>query len=572
MKKIIQYITLLMFVLVIGACSKENVGGNDWYYPNSGSNVNEEFNIPNGETYNSIVENPFVFTSYETSSYFSMDSFTASYSNLRRYIQSNWKIPTDVIKTDELINYFDYDFVPPVDGETFSIHAAMGQTPWNEETSLLTIGVKTKEEKLENVKGNNIVFLIDVSGSMESTNKLPLVREAFEMLVDTLDNTDCISIVTYASGVKTILDGGYGDDKAKLKSAIRSLKASGGTNGSDGINVAYSLCEKHFIIGGNNRVIIASDGDFNIGVSSQSGLEALIKSKLNSGIYLTVLGFGMGNYKDTTMETLAKYGNGGYAYIDSLQEAKKVLVDEIDKTLVTVAKDVKNMVSFNPDVVESYRLIGYENKLLTEDDFNDENKDAGEVGSGHTTVVCYELVLKQEIDTVVGDIFHVQIHYKDPNTDESKTSEKSFAQSDVNSVTEDYYFVSALIEFSLALRNSNYKGNANYQNVLTRLENNCSSSLKKDEYKQEFYDLVTIALKQNLFAEEVEEIKIEIYTTFGEKNLLLPANSLFTEQDIIQYVYGKEDKNYEVYYDADFTQRFSSLYVLQDIVVFIKQI
>lgn len=572
MKKIIQCFVLLMFILVVCACSKNDGGFYNPYYPDYSINSDMVSTIPNGESYNSIVENPFVYTSYEKNSYFSMDSFTASYSNLRRYIHSNMKLPTDIIKTDELINYFDYDFVSPVDNETFSISATMGQTPWNERTSFITIGIKTKEEKLDNIKGNNIVFLIDVSGSMASDNKLPLVKEAFNMLVDTLGDTDCISVVTYASGVKTILDGCYGDNKLQLKQAIQSLKASGATNGGAGLNIAYDLCEKNFIVGGNNRVIIASDGDFNIGVSSQSDLEALVKEKLDSGIYLTALGFGMGNYKDTTMETLAKYGNGGYAYIDNIKEAKKVLVDEIDKTLVTVAKDVKNMVSFNSDFVESYRLIGYENKLLTEDDFNDENKDAGEVGSGHTTVVCYEVVLKEEIDAYVGNLFHVTIHYKDPITNEAKTTQQAFGQLDLNHFTEDYYFVSALVEFSLALRNSSYKGSANYQTVLARLENYCGMSLKYDEYKKEFYDLVTLALEKNLLAEKREEIKIEIYTEFGKKIILLPANSLLTEKDIIQYTYGKEEGIFEVYTDVDFTKRFTSIYISTDIEVFIKKL
>lgn len=573
MKKIMTCLVVITTIFILVGCSKN--GGYDVNFKPSSNPSQGETSIPTGESYNEIVENPFINTTYENNSYFSMDSFTAAYSNLRRYINSGMSLPTDIIKTDELINYFRYDLAEPADGETFSISAEMGKTSWNEKTSLITIGVKTKTQKLATSKGNNIVFLIDTSGSMSMGNKLPLVKEAMCMLVDTLSENDCISIVTYASGVRTVLDGGYSDNKTGIKNQINSLESGGSTNGASGIELAYAVCEKHFIPGGNNRVIIASDGDFNVGKSSQTELEDLIKEKLNTGIYLTALGFGMGNYKDTTMETLAKNGNGGYAYIDSIQEAKKVLVDEIDKTLVTVAKDVKNMVSFNSEYVASYRLIGYENKLLTEDDFNDEKKDAGEIGSGHTTIVCYEVVLKENVDESNASLFDVKINYKDPITNESKTTEKSFNTVDVNHPSENFYFVSALVEFSLSLRNSPYKENATYRHALETLDAYCSNSLKNDEYKLEFYHLVTTALERGLIAEETNQVKIEIYTAFGKKIMFVPKNSMIDEKTIIKEVYGNDESNavgnIEVYYDADFTIRFEPMYAYEDIVVFIKK-
>ena len=562
-------LVVIMTIFILVGCSKS--GGYDVNIKPSYGPSQSDASIPTGESYNSIVENPFVNTTHEKNSYFSMDSFTAAYSNLRRYIQSGMSLPADIIKTDELINYFHYDLAEPADGETFHISAEMGKTPWNEKTSLITIGVKTKTEKPDASKGNNIVFLLDVSGSMSTDNKLPLVKEAMCMLVDTLSENDCISIVTYASGVKTILDGGYADNKTVIKNQINSLEARGSTNGEGGIELAYAVCEKHFIPGGNNRVIIASDGDFNVGKSSQTDVQGLIKEKLNTGIYLTALGFGMGNYKDTTMETLAKNGNGGYAYIDSIQEAKKVLVDEIDKTLVTVAKDVKNMVSFNSDYVTSYRLIGYENKLLTEDDFNDDKKDAGEVGSGHTTIVCYEVVLNGKENESSNALFDVKINYKDPITNESKTTEKSFSGADVNHQSENFYFVSALVEFSLSLRNSPYKENATYQHALEMLDANCSNFLKNDEYKLEFYNLVTTALKRGLVAEETNQVKIEIYAYFGKKIMFVPKNTLIDEKMIIREVYGN-NANAKVYCDADFSIRFDTTYAYENMVVFIEKI
>lgn len=571
MKKLMTHLLMIMFVCTMcTSCSQKDISLNPSYYPNVVDEVNQ-FSFDIGESYNEINENPFIHTTYHSDSYFSMDSFTASYANLRRYIQNGMKISSNIIKTDELINYFHYQLDEPLDGETFGISAQMETSPWNEETKLLTVGVQTKAEKLENTKGNNFVFLIDVSGSMSSENKLPLIQDAFCLLVDTLSENDCISIVTYASGLRTILDGGSGDEKKVLKDTIHSLKASGSTYGEQGLRKAYELAEKHFIPGGNNRVILASDGDFNVGISSQEGLRDFITGKLNTGIYLTTLGVGMGNYKDTTMETLAKYGNGGYAYIDTIEEAKKVLVDEIDKTFVTVAKDVKNKIHFNSNIVESYRLIGYENKRLTEEDFNDEHKDAGEVGSGHTTMVCYELVLKQDADLDIERIFDVQINYKDPKTNQSLTTKKEFSQLDFKAVNEDFYFVGALVEFSLALRNSPYKGTANCQSILDRLAQYCSMSLKEDQYKQEFYRLVQLVVANGLLPVEDATIILEMHTDYGIKSICLPQSTLLTADKIKQYAYGlKIEGNISVYLDQTYTVLFQKMKVNKDVIVYLK--
>lgn len=571
MKKLMTHLLMIMFVCTMcTSCSQKDINLNPSYYPNVVDEVNQ-FSFDTGESYNEINENPFIHTTYHSDSYFSMDSFTASYANLRRYIQNGMKISSNIIKTDELINYFHYQLDEPLDGETFGISAQMETSPWNEETKLLTVGVQTKAEKLENTRGNNFVFLIDVSGSMSSENKLPLIQDAFCLLVDTLSENDRISIVTYASGLRTILDGGSGDEKKVLKDTIHSLKASGSTYGEQGLRKAYELAEKHFIPGGNNRVILASDGDFNVGISSQEGLRDFITGKLNTGIYLTTLGVGMGNYKDTTMETLAKYGNGGYAYIDTIEEAKKVLVDEIDKTFVTVAKDVKNKIHFNSNIVESYRLIGYENKRLTEEDFNDEHKDAGEVGSGHTTMVCYELVLKQDANLDIERIFDVQINYKDPKTNQSLTTKKEFGQLDFKAVNEDFYFVGALVEFSLALRNSPYKGTANCQSVLDRLAQYCSMSLKEDQYKQEFYRLVQLVVANGLLPVEDATIILEMHTDYGIKSICLPQSTLLTADKIKQYAYGlKIEGNILVYLDQTYTVLFQKMKVNEDVIVYLK--
>lgn len=600
MKKILSAIAIMALMIVFASCTNSRKdGGASLYEPDNGmiedgtsSQFDYEF-VHNwgdqflGENYNRIVENQYVYTNKQQESYFSMDSFTASYSNLRRYINYQTKIPNDAVRTDELLNYFNYDFGGPENDEMFSISANLGSTPWNERTQLLTINIKAKETDQGNYTGNNIVFLIDVSGSMASTNKLNLIKAVFPKFLDALAPTDKISIVTYSNKIKILANGVYADEKEALKKVVNGLSATGGTAGADGLEKAYNVAKSNHIAGGNNRVIIASDGDFNIGRYSQDDLKELVENQLNSGIYLTTLGFGMGNYKDTTMETLAKYGNGGYAYIDNLEEAEKVLVNDLNKTLYTVAKDVKSCVTFNPNVVKAYRLIGYENKQLTKDEFNDVNKDAGEICSGHNTIVCYEIELYEDTpnsDDADSDMFSVEIKYKDPKTDVSSVFSRSFKETDEKlAVTEEWYFASAIIEFSLLIRDSSYKFNASCKNILERLAVNCKNLLEKDQLKEEFYQLVKKAYQCNLITEPVsEDVLITIIYDAGIKYILCEKGMTINSSKILKYTFGKNNGlfdsttneliRYAVFADMACTEPLEEFTLVEDVTIFLKPI
>lgn len=600
MKKILSAIAIMALMIVFASCTNSRKdGGASLYEPDNGmiedgtsSQFDYEF-VHNwgdqflGENYNRIVENQYVYTNKQQESYFSMDSFTASYSNLRRYINYQTKIPNDAVRTDELLNYFNYDFGGPENDEMFSISANLGSTPWNERTQLLTINIKAKETDQGNYTGNNIVFLIDVSGSMASTNKLNLIKAVFPKFLDALAPTDKISIVTYSNKIKILANGVYADEKEALKKVVNGLSATGGTAGADGLEKAYNVAKSNCIAGGNNRVIIASDGDFNIGRYSQDDLKELVENQLNSGIYLTTLGFGMGNYKDTTMETLAKYGNGGYAYIDNLEEAEKVLVNDLNKTLYTVAKDVKSCVTFNPNVVKAYRLIGYENKQLTKDEFNDVNKDAGEICSGHNTIVCYEIELYEDTpnsDDADSDMFSVEIKYKDPKTDVSSVFSRSFKETDEKlAVTEEWYFASAIIEFSLLIRDSSYKFNASCKNILERLAVNCKNLLEKDQLKEEFYQLVKKAYQCNLITEPVsEDVLITIIYDAGIKYILCEKGMPINSSKILKYTFGKNNGlfdsttneliRYAVFADMACTEPLEEFMLVEDVTIFLKPI
>lgn len=600
MKKILSAIAIMALMIVFASCTNSRKdGGASLYEPDNGmiedgtsSQFDYEF-VHNwgdqflGENYNRIVENQYVYTNKQEESYFSMDSFTASYSNLRRYINYQTKIPNDAVRTDELLNYFNYDFGGPENDEMFSISANLGSTPWNERTQLLTINIKAKETDQGNYTGNNIVFLIDVSGSMASTNKLNLIKAVFPKFLDALAPTDKISIVTYSNKIKILANGVYADEKEALKKVVNGLSATGGTAGADGLEKAYNVAKLNYIAGGNNRVIIASDGDFNIGRYSQDDLKELVENQLNSGIYLTTLGFGMGNYKDTTMETLAKYGNGGYAYIDNLEEAEKVLVNDLNKTLYTVAKDVKSCVTFNPNVVKAYRLIGYENKQLTKDEFNDVNKDAGEICSGHSTIVCYEIELCEDTpnsDDADSDMFSVEIKYKDPKTDVSSVFSRSFKETDEKlAVTEEWYFASAIIEFSLLIRDSSYKFNASCKNILERLAVNCKNLLEKDQLKEEFYQLVKKAYQCNLITEPVsEDVLITIIYDAGIKYILCEKGMTINSSKILKYTFGKNNGlfdsttneliRYAVFADMACTEPLEEFTLVEDVTIFLKPI
>ena len=427
----------------------------------------------NTEEYNTQDENIFKDTVTSPLSTFSIDTDTASYSNMRRFILNGQKIPEGSIRSEELINYFDYTKAETEEGKPFGVNYTVSKCPWNEDNMLAMITVSGEELKVQ--KPSNIVFLIDVSGSMYDYNKLPLVKMSLSMLLDKLGGSDTVSIVTYASGTKVALEPTRVSEKEKILEVMNGLYASGGTYGEGGIELAYQQAEK-YKIDGNNRIILCTDGDFNIGKASEGELDKLISEKRDKGIFLSVLGFGMGNYKDNKMETLADKGNGNYAYIDNLREAKKVLVDDMSKTIYTIAKDVKIQTEFNPETVSKYRLIGYENRQLNNEDFDNDKKDAGELGAGATVTVLYELVpasgdiqqqLKYQSTETTGssDLMTVKIRYKEPEGSESILSEYPIA-SGVSEPTKDFNFAAAVAELGMILNDSEFKGNATLDSVI----------------------------------------------------------------------------------------------------------
>lgn len=480
-------------------------------YNYSSASVMEEWDYSYGngntEEYSSITEPGYRAVATEPLSTFSADVDTASYSNLRRMLRRGYtpeEIPQGAVRIEEMLNYFSYDYNLPQEEEPFGVTTVIGDCPWNGEALLLQIGLRTEAIDFSEAPDSNLVFLIDVSGSMEDDDKLPLLVNALKMLVAELGEKDRISIVTYASQDQVILEGVHGDDKETITRALELLTAGGSTNGSAGIRTAYQLAGEYFIEGGNNRVILATDGDLNVGISSESDLEKLITKEKQSGVFLSVLGFGAGNYKDNKMETLADKGNGNYAYIDSIREARKVLVEQMGATLVTVAKDVKLQVEFNPAYVKGYRLIGYEDRMLETADFDDDTKDAGEIGAGHMVTALYEILpvdSRQEIpqtslryqDTQAragvenGEWLTLSIRYKEPESETSKlctypvTSEAYQEQP-----TGDFYFAAAVAELGLLLRDSEYKGASSYESIreLLRL-----ADTDRDEYRSEFADL-----------------------------------------------------------------------------------
>ena len=497
-KKLLSLVCASVMIFSLSACA---LGGAKTSMDNAASAPGSSYyngsvldgDLTSGEGYTEIVENNFVSAAENPNSYFSIDANTASYPNLRNLITRGYgSIPKDAVRVEEMLNYFDYDYETPSDGSVLSLTSSVFDTPYNEDTKLLTIGLAAQKVDFSGVK-NNLVFLIDVSGSMYSDDKLPLVQQAFMMLAENLNPEDRVSIVTYASGDSVPLSGAYGYEKQKIVAAIEDLTAGGSTAGSKGIKKAYALAEQYFIEGGNNRVILATDGDFNLGTTTTIGLEHLISEKRESGIYLSVFGFGRGNVQSEKMETLALKGNGVYSYIDSVNEAKRALVEGIGGSMVTVAKDVKAGITFNPEYVESYRLVGYENKLLTEEEFNDSNTDAGELGSGHTVTVVYEIVMTDKAVSDGGNIAEVVIKYKPTeNVGGDATTEQSLtlavgADRYHSEMTATDAFVSSVVEFALILRDSSFKADSDLNALITRLSD---LDLSGDEFKAEFRDLV----------------------------------------------------------------------------------
>jgi Ca-activated chloride channel family protein len=430
----------------------------------------------NTEGYNHITENRFLAAKDQPLSTFSIDVDTASYSNARRFLSQGSLPPKDAIRVEEWLNYFSYDYAGPSDDKPFAVHSEVSQCPWNEQHKLVRIGIKGKTLAEENVPPRNLVFLLDVSGSMMDANKLPLVKQGLSMLVNTLRPQDSIAMVVYAGASGLVLPATSGKERGRILNALGQLEAGGSTNGGDGIRLAYSVAQQSFKKGGINRVILATDGDFNVGTTSEGELTRLIEDKRQTGVFLTVLGFGTGNVKDDTMEMLADKGNGNYAYVDTAAEAHKVLVREAGSTLVTIAKDVKLQVEFNPTRVQSYKLIGYENRLLAKEDFNDDKKDAGEIGAGHTVTALYEVVpvgapnpqiptvdpLKYQTSAAISpaaegsELMTVAVRYKLPS---SQTSTKfSVVVNDVErplaQASTDYRFGVAVANIALLLRGS----------------------------------------------------------------------------------------------------------------------
>jgi len=461
------------------------------------------------DEYDSFVENPFENSSSNPLSTFSIDVDNASYTNIRKFINNGQSVPKDAVRVEEMMNFFKYSYSKPNNDNPFAINTEYGDCPWNTNHKLVKIGLQGKEIPTDNLPNSNFVFLIDVSGSMSDTNKLPLVIESLKILTKQLRKEDKISIVVYAGAAGLVLPATSGNDKEKIIAALEKLQAGGSTAGGEGINLAYKVAEENFIKGGNNRVIIATDGDFNVGASSDSDMISLIEEKRKSGVFLTCLGYGMGNYKDSKLEKLADKGNGNYAYIDNMQEANRFLVKEFKGSMFAIAKDVKIQIEFNPKHVQNYRLIGYENRKLQNEDFTNDAIDAGELGSGHTVTALYEIIpvgvksnfsiepidlkyseTKPNTDALANELATIKFRYKKPDGDKSI----EIVQTIDNNVTtlenssEDFKFCSAVAWFGLKLRDSKLVTNKNKKDILELASKSKSKDI--DGYRSEFIRLV----------------------------------------------------------------------------------
>lgn len=466
----------------------------------------------NTEEYASIHENTFLETLQNPLSTFSIDVDNASYSNMRRFINHGQQPPKDAVRIEEMINYFTYDYPQPEGDDPFSVNTEISECPWNPDHQLVHIGLQGKQIATDNLPPSNLVFLIDVSGSMNTPEKLPLVKAGFKLLVNELRPQDRVSIVVYAGATGVVLSPTAGDQKAQIMAAIEGLEAGGSTAGGAGIQRAYELAEEHFMEGGNNRVILATDGDFNVGVSSNAAMERLIEKKRESGVFLTVLGFGMGNYKDSKMEILANKGNGNYAYIDNILEAKKVFVNEFGGTLFTIAKDVKLQLEFNPAKVKGYRLIGYENRALKNEDFNNDRKDAGDLGSGHTVTALYEIIpagakdspylanvdsLKYQRAATIDptayasdELLTLKLRYKKPSGIKSRLISKTVFEdgTPLAETSDNFRFSAAVAAFGMLLRESEFKGTATLTDVLDMAKG--AKGDDEEGYRAEFIQMV----------------------------------------------------------------------------------
>jgi Ca-activated chloride channel homolog len=477
---------------------------------NSAAKTDPEPVAPTGESYKSIVDNQFYTAARQPLSTFSIDVDAASYSNVRRYINEGQLPPKDAVRIEEMVNYFPYDYPQPTGDKPFSINTEVANAPWNSQHKLVQIGLQGKKISMEKLPPSNLVFLLDVSGSMNEPNKLPLLKASLKLLVNELRPTDRVAIVVYAGNAGLVLPSTPGSQKSKIIAALDKLEAGGSTAGGEGIVQAYKVARDNFLKTGNNRVILATDGDFNVGPSSDDELVKLIEQERKSGVFLTVLGLGMGNIKDSKMEQLADKGNGNYAYLDSIMEAKKVLVKEVGSTLFTIAKDVKIQVEFNPKQVQAYRLIGYENRVLANKDFKDDKKDAGELGAGHAVTALYEVVpvgvksdlkfgqpttsdqadRETQITATSPELMQVRLRYKAPKSDTSQllTGTVENQNRQIDTASNNLKFASAVAAYGMNLRNSPYKGKTDYNTVLELANQSKGSDL--DGYRSEFIRLV----------------------------------------------------------------------------------
>ena len=506
-----------------GACDSV-VSAADTYNSVMDSASNSEYvKIGYGESgydtreYDYQEEHRFVSTKDSPLSTFAADCDTASYSNIRSYIEEGTLPPAGAVRVEEMINYFDYDYVSdPEAGKKFAVYTEYADCPWNADTKLMMVGLNTTAIERSEKKASNLVFLIDTSGSMYEENKLPLAQKAFKMLAENLNENDRISIVTYAGSDTVVINGVAGSDAYTICEALDSLEASGSTNGSAGLITAYEIAEQQFIKDGNNRVILATDGDLNVGLTSESDLVGLITEEKDSGIFLSVLGFGSDNLKDNKLEALADHGNGNYSYLDSVYEAKKVLVDEMGGTLYTVAKDVKLQIEFNPEQVKGYRQIGYENRALSAEDFADDTVDGGEIGAGHVVTALYEVVpvdsefdvpeaetkyiSKKQSTDYSGELATVNIRYKEPDGDKSTLETAVIkAESGQKEMSHDLSFASAVAAYGMLLTDSAYKGTATYKMVeelaeagitIQTDERNMAQASNDQLYRSQFLELV----------------------------------------------------------------------------------
>ncbi len=461
-----------------------------------------------GEGYALVADNPFIVVAQDPRSTFSVDVDTASYSMVRRHLRDGRLPPHGAVRIEEMLNYFSYDYPEPTSDVPFSVSTEVSTAPWAPSHQLVRIGVKGRHVSAAERPRVNLVFLLDVSGSMNSPDKLPLLKRGFEMLVNQLDGSDRVSIAVYAGASGLVLPPTPGDRKREILDALERLEAGGSTNGGEGIQLAYAMAQRSFMSGGVNRVILATDGDFNVGTTNQDELTRLVQRQARGGTFLSVLGFGSGNYQDRVLEMLADKGNGNYAYIDGLAEAQKVLVEQAAGTIITIAKDVKIQIEMNPKRVKSFRLIGYENRVLAHQDFDDDAKDAGEIGADHTVTALYELVpqdgdasgrgsmlrYQQPLPTAAADtneLMTIKLRYKPPTGDMSRLITASVPNSatPIARASSDQRFAAAVAAFGMVLRGSEYRGSASYQSVLS-LASDCAG---QDRHRQEFIGLVRAA-------------------------------------------------------------------------------